>query len=268
MYALRALPLAAALFFVAALVLPAFFYLEPHDPGETLGVSGLVLACGGMVVVVGGALSALFASWQTARFVASCPKSGTRQGVGDAGACPVEVVAAKPMLLVAGVRRPRLLISEQAVRLLDEREMRAAVRHELAHLDFHDNLKKLVLRAARFPFLAGLERSWMQAAELAADDAAATDESAALDLASALLKVASRSSPAPVPLLAMGLGAGSESALQTRVQRLLAWQPRRSVPSPARRRAFFLCFFAVAALATAYAPLLHHVHELCELLVR
>jgi len=267
LYGLRALPPAGALLFVAAFVVPAFVGLEPQSTDERFGIPGIALASAGLLIVALGAVSALLASWQTARFVASCPKSGARRRVGDAGAGAVEVVSAKPLFVVAGIHRPKLLISEQAVRLLDENEMRVAVRHELAHARFRDNLKKLGLRAARFPFLSGLERSWMQAAELEADDAAVTDPSGALDLASALLKIAGASSPAPLPHLAMSLVPGTQSALQARVQRLLAWEPRRSSPSSARQRVFFLVF-ALAALAAGYAPLLRHVHELCELLVR
>jgi|SRR5580765_1877089 len=66
----------------------------------------------------------------------------------------------------------QLLISEHAIQLLDESEMQAAIRHEVAYASFHDNFKKLVLRISQFPFLPGLEWPWMHAAEVAADDAA------------------------------------------------------------------------------------------------
>ena len=267
LYGLRALPPAGALLFVAGFVVPAFLCLEPQGTDERFGIPGIALASAGLLMVAWGTVSALLASWQTARFVASCPKTGLRRLEGSAGACAVEVVSAKPLFVVAGIHRPKLLISQQAVRLLDENEMRVAVRHELAHAHFRDNLKKLALRAARFPFLSGLERSWMQAAELEADDAAAVDACGALDLASALLKIAGASSPAPLPHLAMSLVPGTQPALQARVQRLLAWQPR--LPSPPRRgRALLFFFFAVLALTAGYAPLLRHVHELGELLVR
>src|SRR5205085_9900657 len=102
---------------------------------------------------------------------------------------------------------------------------RVAIRHELAHIAQRDNLKKLALRFACFPFFAGLERAWMHAAELASDEAAATDALAAADLASALLKVAAAPA-ARVPELAMSLVPDPDAALRARVERLLAWQPR------------------------------------------
>jgi beta-lactamase regulating signal transducer with metallopeptidase domain len=170
------------------------------------------------------------------------------------------------MLLVTGIYRPKLLISEQVVRRLDEGEMQAAIRHELAHAGFHDNFKKLVLRVSKFPFLSELERSWMHAAEIAADDAAVTDESSAVDLASALLKVATPIA-SQVPELATSLMPDSEQALSARIERLMAWQPR---PDAQRRRhsetAFILTMFGL--LAIGYGPLLRQVHELSELLIR
>jgi hypothetical protein len=265
LYGLRAFPLAAAVVLAIFFVIPSFLYLEPYRTSETVGFSGLVLASGGIVVVGFGVVSALFASWKTARFVASCPRIRLVPH-GESGASAVEVVAARPMLLVAGIHRPKLLISEPAVRLLDDGEMKVAIRHELAHVSFHDNFKKLVLRAARFPFLAGLERSGRQAAEIAADDVAATDESSAVDLASASLKVASQTSaPAQVPDLAMSLD--TEHALHVRIERLLEWQPRADSPPRSGLSALFI-FCGLASLAVSYGPLLRYVHEMSELLIR
>jgi beta-lactamase regulating signal transducer with metallopeptidase domain len=173
------------------------------------------------------------------------------------------------MLLVAGICRPKLLISEQAVRLLDEGETQVAIRHELAHVSFHDNFKKLTLRAAKFPFLSGLEQSWMHAAEVAADDAAVTDESSALDLASALLKIAAQTSVGQMPDLATSLvpDRGRDEALRARIERLMAWQSR---PASSRRRQPSALFISsgLVLLAVCYGPLLRHVHELSELFIR
>jgi beta-lactamase regulating signal transducer with metallopeptidase domain len=171
------------------------------------------------------------------------------------------------MILVAGIFRPTLLISTRASELLNEREMQVAIRHELAHVRFRDNLRRLVLGFCGFPLLAGLERKWMQAAELAADDSAATDEASALDLASTLLKMANRSCAAPNPEVAMSLLSEGDNALQARVERLLAWHP-------AAKRGSHRFLFAAAAvsgivlLAMNYGSLLGHVHELTELFVR
>jgi Zn-dependent protease with chaperone function len=87
------------------------------------------------------------------------------------------------------MRAPRVLISESAVAVLGEDELRIALKHELAHIRSCDNLKKLVFRFAPFPGLSKLDSAWSQAAELAADDAAVSSVNDALDLAAALVKL-------------------------------------------------------------------------------
>jgi hypothetical protein len=266
LYGLRALPLMAASAIVIFLVIPSFLRLEEYQGEETVGRLGLGLAFGGIVVVGFGAISALLALRKARRFLASCPETRTWR-LDNSDASVVEIATANPMFLVAGIYRPKLLISEQAVRLLDPCEMQAAIRHELAHASSHDNFKKLAFRVSRFPFLSGLERSWMQAAELAADDAAVTDESSAIDLASALLKVASRTSAREMPELATSLGPHTEQELRTRIERLISWEHR---PASAPRRRLWTLFIltGLGALAVSYGPLLRQVHELSELLIR
>jgi len=265
LFGMRMFPFASALAAVALLIVPSFLYLEPLRNDEAVGISATVLACGGIVVLVYGSLSALWAWWNTFRFASSCENG--RQCRLESGILAVEISAPGPVFLVAGIWSPTFFISRQARELLDVREMQVAIRHERAHVKFRDNLKKLLLRLCRFPFLSELERSWVQAAELAADDAAAQDESSALDLASALLKIASGPLPGQMPPVAMNLVRLSDSALRARVERLLAWQPRtdggarRFHPGP-------MTVLLLALLIATYLPLLGQIHELTEMLVR
>jgi beta-lactamase regulating signal transducer with metallopeptidase domain len=246
-------------------MVPSFLYLEPFRNDETVGICAMALAGGGIVAIVFGLLSALWAWWKTLRIASSCARN--RQFRFESGISAVEISAPNPVILVAGIWCPTFFISRQARELLDHREMQMAIQHEMAHIRFRDNLKKLMLRLCRFPFLSELERRWVQAAEFAADDAAARDESSALDLASALLKIATGPNPAQMPVIAMGLVTTSDSALHERIERLLAWQPsagsrcRRSHPGP-------MTVFILALLIATYVPLLGQVHELTELLVR
>ena len=62
-----------------------------------------------------------------------------------------------------------------------------------------DNLKKLLLRFVAFPGMAGLEAAWLEATEMAADDAAVSNAGEALDLAAALIKL-SRLGPVEAPV--------------------------------------------------------------------
>ena len=150
-----------------------------------------------------------------------------------------------------------------------------------------DNLRKLLLRFVSFPGMGGLEAAWLEATEMAADDAAGSNAREALDLAAALIKV-SRLGPveAPVDLTAALVRTGVRSnapteprndgrsfaaAMNARVERLVAWSDDafkariKAIPSgmewlPSWRR--------VAVLATTYSQLLADVHTATEWLVR
>ena len=187
LFALRMLPLSAASLFVAALVVPSFVFLEPYRTGESVGVLGFLLALGGLVILVSGVVSSLIAWRRTACFV-TAHSTGDELRVKGLDTPGRGIKASMPMVLVAGIHRPKLLISEGATGLLEPGELDVAIQHELAHVVAHDNLKKLMIHSVKFPLMQQLERDWLEATEYAADDAAATSESAAVDLASALLK--------------------------------------------------------------------------------
>jgi hypothetical protein len=266
LYSLRALPPMASLALIALFVLPSFFYLEPQQAGESFGVHVLALALGGLLVLGFGAVSAFWALWRTNQYVSYCSRTG-HVPLDDARTLAIDVTSSGPILLIAGIRRPTLLVSEQVRRLLNKSEMHVAIRHELAHARRHDNLKKLMLRFWQFPWLKGLDRSWMSAAEVAADTGAVTDESSAVDLASALLKLASQSSGSPMPEIAMNLVRESDDALRERVERLLSWKPSESSPK-SKTTSMVLLLSVLGLFVVAYAPALHQVHEFTEMLMR
>jgi beta-lactamase regulating signal transducer with metallopeptidase domain len=265
-YGLRILPLAAALVVVALFTVPSFLRFEPRWDDEPIGIAALALASAGAVILIFGIINALLAWIRSSRCVSSWT-SGSRTLNLEATAPAFQTPESAPLLAVAGLCRPKLLISGCARRLLDPGELDVAIRHELAHVRRRDNLKKLLLRACVFPFLGALERSWLEAAEINADDEAVQDERSALDLASALLKVSRLSPRAPGPELAMDLVSGAPGAVGARVERLLAWTPRAR-PQPR------FCIGVPAALVSAVAAgltymwVLARVHQFTELLVR
>lgn len=260
------LPLGGASLFVASLVVPSFVFLEPYRTGESIAVLGGLLACAGLVIVVSGVALCFIAWRRTARFVtAHSPTDELR--VEDFDTPALGIKTAMPIVLIAGIHRPKLLISEGATGLLEPAELQVAIQHELAHVVSRDNLKKLVIHCVKFPFMKQLERDWLQATEYAADDAAAISESAAVDLASALLKVAGHSGATGTPELAMSLVRDADDALGTRVARLLSWQGRRASRSRSRKR-LFISIVSIAMLASIYMPVLKQIHEATELLVR
>ncbi len=96
-----------------------------------------------------------------------------------------------PLLFCSGVRAPVLVVSSGVLALLDPEELRAALRHELAHLARHDPAFSWVLMAVRSvlffnPVAQVVARALSRDAEWRADEDAGGDR---LALASAVLKL-------------------------------------------------------------------------------
>jgi beta-lactamase regulating signal transducer with metallopeptidase domain len=185
-------------------------------------------------------------------------------------AVPVLRSAAAPPLTAAGIFRPRVWLSAAAEFVLTERELQSALRHEVVHVRRFDNLRKLVLRLAVFPGMAELESAWREATEMAADDAAVSSASEALDLAAAVIKLArlaSREAPAE---LTTALVHSPAECVNARVERLIAWTERRRSPAKEYSLGYALCAAAavVVTLAVTYSELLVRVHAATEWLVR
>jgi beta-lactamase regulating signal transducer with metallopeptidase domain len=244
---LRIAPLAVSFALVSLLTLPAFLFFEPINMKEGIrggAIAGSALALA--MLAVGVARS--FLAWRkTAKLVA---------------ACAAEENSVKPAVFITGILRSRLIVSSSARVLLNERELAAAVRHESAHAQRRDNLKQLLLRFCAFPLLSSMDRAWLRSAEIAADDAAVCDEQSALDLASALTRIARNT--VAVPELGMSLVPEMDAPLKTRIERLLSWKPTEG------KRRHPLRWISVSVIALALAlnasALLAQAHEVTEIL--
>jgi Zn-dependent protease with chaperone function len=242
LFLLRISPLVAAYTFVTLLTVPSFLTYEPLTMKEGIRTGAMIGAAIAIALLAVGVMRSFRAWRKTARLIAACTES------------------AKPAVFVAGFWRGRLMISESARQLLNEEQLAAAARHESAHVDSRDNVKQLLLRFCAFPLLGSLDRAWLHAAEMAADDAAAFDERSALDLASALATVAQTSMAVPE----LGMSLVPETApLAARIERLLAWKPGTRRGNSALAIAFVASMCVAMMNATA---LLHHAHEFTELL--
>jgi Zn-dependent protease with chaperone function len=182
-----------------------------------------------------------------------------------------ELDADAPLLALAGIVRPRLLVTRGLMAALTRDELTACVAHELAHFRSRDNFKRLAMRLAPdvLPLVGAaepLEREWASAAEHRADrHASADDPQARCTLASALLKVARLTpplAPAAEPLSTL-VGGGD---LASRIGRLL--DERASSPRTVRRRLWLAGGLGAAGAAVVYTPLLYTVHEATEILIR
>jgi Zn-dependent protease with chaperone function len=280
--ALRLLPFVFALLFVVALCVPSYLWLEPAATSERVGAFCVALGFLGAAswfVSIGRTIRSLFASMRHSRLCSSVRDESDVPG-GPSPALVLEPVVVvledAPILALAGLLRPRLLISRSVLRALSADELDAALRHEHAHRISRDNAKRLLILLAPdiFPFVRTfrtIERNWAKFAEWTADDlATAGDPRRAISLAAALVQVARLGSAPRLPSLYTSL-LECDRDLSARVDRLLHAVPVASpYATPAHHRlhaAGFLLAGCLAALLLAPSAL-SAVHELLELLIR
>jgi Zn-dependent protease with chaperone function len=276
LFALRLAPSALGLLIVLGLCVPSYLRFEPEAIAERIGLlcSALgLLGVAAWTISIARATRALTAS---RRYNRHCELAAQETDVLEGSSQVLVVEVEAPLLAMAGLVRPRLLVSQGVVGALSAEELDSALRHETAHRVSRDNLKRLAILLAPeiFPFVRGLpalEHNWMRFAEWAADDeAVGGDSRRALWLAGALLRVARMGVGPRLFFLDTSLVAGGDE-LAVRVERLLHMKP--SVPRPAWRPRP-LMFSAGLLLASCFVVLiawpatLFSVHRLLELFLR
>jgi hypothetical protein len=188
----------------------------------------------------------------------------------------VIVKNAHPLLALAGIYRPRLIISDNVFRQLSAGQLAVALQHEDAHRGSRDNLKRLLLLLApdAIPFFAGfslLDQAWTKFSEWAADDeAVAGDSRRALALAEALLRIARMGAGPRLTFLHTSLLA-ADVDLSARVERLLCLEPARFEPLPWTRflaRGAILMGAGCLATLMLWPATLSSVHGLLEVFLR
>jgi beta-lactamase regulating signal transducer with metallopeptidase domain len=269
LFGLRMFPLLSAAVITAAFTVPSFLLLEPRSIVEPVGEIAVILGLCGAGLAVFGLSNAGVALWRAWRTISVWTQGAQR--VDMAAPVPVlRVPGAVPTMAAAGIVRPKVFLSDPAQLLLTFKEREAALHHELAHLRRRDNLKKLALCFVTFPGMRNLERVWLEATEMAADEAAVANAEEALDLASALIKLARFSSAEAPADLTAALVAGAASAVDARVKRLISWTCER--PAPSRKYSlwggFLAALAAIGVFAFTYSQLLIRVHTATEWLVR
>ncbi|HTR67065.1 MAG TPA: M56 family metallopeptidase [Terriglobales bacterium] len=266
LFALRMIPLLGAALVTCAFMVPSFLLLEPHSVEEPLGWPPRLLGIGCLLILGLGAFRVAGALARSTRVVARWMRGA--ETVLRSGPVPVfRVASAIPAFTVAGIRRPKVLLSEASAALLTDDEIETALRHEWVHARRRDNLKKLLLRFAAFPGMAALEHAWLQETEMAADDEAVSSLVEALDLASALIKLSRFSAMCQAPELTTGLVHSPAAKVDARVKRLIAWGQQ---PACDRRppRWYLPAIGTLLCLAMTYTTMLSGMHEVTEWLVR
>jgi len=213
----------------------------------------------------------LRAVMRASRHTNDCIRLGRASGLGGCR-LPIWVLASQaPVFALVGVFRSGVVVSDAVVNRLTPEQLGAALRHEEAHLNARDNLKRLVLLLAPgllpgFHGFQDIERGWARFIEWAADDeAVAGDNQRSLSLAAALVHMARLGGGgiATVPLTASFMSECGH--VSERVGRLL--NPAPVAPRAAVRPAMVAA--AVATVAGVVVGMLHpttlsYAHRIIE----
>ncbi len=276
LFAVRLLPLTLTLLAVLAFCIPSYLWLEPEATGEKVGLVCFLMAVLGVAIWALAIVRVVTAVRGTARYLHRCERHGEQISVPGESAPALLLKDKSPVLAVAGVVHPRLVISRRVMRELTAEQIDAALSHERAHRSSGDNLKRFLMLLAPdvLPFMRGfvtLERSWARAIEWAADaQASAGDPNRALSLADALVKVARMGNKPQLSYLSSSLMADDHD-LSERVDRLLRPQP---LPEKPAKELIPLVSAAAGLMATAFLIVtlwpasLNMVHGALEQLVR
>jgi Zn-dependent protease with chaperone function len=231
LFSLRTLPALLAFLFGALLLIPAYLAYEPRHSAESvslkLGLLAFLSAAGLAVSLVRG----IATHRATTKLTANWLRQGTPIKIAGINIEAYQIHHSFPLIGIVGFLRPRLFIASQVLELLTAEEISAAIAHENGHLAARDNLKRGLLQACRdvlliIPSGRLLDRSWSEASEEAADENAALQGNAvALDLASALVKIARIIPLGARPTMPAGvflLGDEETKGVKSRVGRLIA----------------------------------------------
>ena len=264
LFAFRIMPLVVSASVTFGFVVPSFLVLEPRSIYEPLGTVLVTLGFGCLSLLVWGLSRGVIAQVKTSHALAAWLTGASR--IEMRTRVPVfRTDTDLPAVIVSGVWKPRILVSDAALSLLTPAELRTALKHETAHVRYFDNLRKLLFRFSAFPGMARLEAAWSEAAEMAADDAAVSNFTDALDLASALIKLSRLS---PIQVSSHLTTALLSNSLPLRLERLFAWHKKRRTEDRPKRSLYALLVVTMIVLVSTYPDLLLRVHAVTEWLVR
>ncbi len=224
-FGLRVAPLTLSLVTVFGFFLPAYVVYEPINSGEsitpTLFLIGM-LALASIVIAVVRIVRTLVA---TSRLSIDWARNATPMAAEMGDLEVFRFIHASPIVAVVGLFKPCVFVADVAAQRLSDVELAAVLAHERGHVRGRDNLKRILMRLAKdtllIPIGRDLDRFWAVNAEAAADDfAAGRSVDRALDLASAIIKLA-RGSRLPSPsVIGAFLVEDDQEEVAARVRRL------------------------------------------------
>jgi Zn-dependent protease with chaperone function len=281
LFVMRISPPVIAIVAIAAFMIPSYLTYEPYATRETvswkLGTLATISAMGVALATWRGVRS-----WLATRSLLKQWLSASTPINLDTINVPTFVLEHSfPIIAVVGAIRPRLFIAGHVLESLTEEELAAAIAHEYGHLAAQDNFKRSVMRISRAALLLipcgrWLDRAWSEASESAADEHAAQQSSqVALDLASALVRIARmipkgqrQTLPAAVSGFLIGNDAPGVKVRVSRLVELASTDPRLLVSSAPLFRFvpwFVLTVIVVVSVTIESRPqVLAAVHEFVE----
>ena len=263
LFGLRIFPFVTCAIVTLFFTFPSFWLLERASLDEDAAT--FLLALCALFILGVGLFRVLRAQKRTTGAVAQWVMQAASFG-SEVRAPQLSASSGAPPLVLIGIRKPKVMVSDAAAAVLTNSELKVAVRHELAHLRSGDNLKKFLMSAIPFPGMSRIETAWREVAELAADDSAVASRQDALDLAAALIKLSRAHQPTPEPALATGLVSGSAS-ISLRVERLLGWRAAARRVQLGWPWVLLILVTITVCIAGNYPAALVLTHRLTELLV-
>jgi Zn-dependent protease with chaperone function len=279
LFLLRTLPAALGIACVVFLLVPAYLLYEPRATTENVSLKLALIAFASAVGIGLSTIRGIGAWRATARLTADWLAHGEPISVTNLRIPAYRIEHQFPVIAIVGILRPRLFAGRQIFESLTSEEISAAVEHETGHVLAQDNMKRGLLRICRdalliIPCGRSLDSAWAEAAEEAADEhAARRGHEVALDLASALVKIARIIPAGAMPIMPAGafLVGDGISAVRTRVRRLiqLAAKDQRSdrrarVSHKALMWAFLGSLFFLIAITATDPYVLATVHLVIE----
>lgn len=182
LFFLRISPMTLSVFALLAFCIPSYLWLEPRTAEEKTGLVCFLMAALGITIWMLAVARVILAVRGTVQYLHHCERTGRRISVPGEPSPALLVAEEAPVLAVAGVVRPRLVISRTVLRGLTAEQRDAALRHERAHRRSRDNIKRflILLSPDGLPFLrafTALEHNWAKFTEWAADDQAVEGDS-------------------------------------------------------------------------------------------
>ncbi len=271
----RSLPLGLAVSALALIFLPAWWRHEPDNTGETASWFLLTAALISLLPLLLGLCRAVRMFLRTRDRLLVWRGRGRSHGALTAPFEVVEVKSDDLALCVGGYLRPTIYASTEVMKSLEPSEFEAALAHEVSHAESRDPLRLLWMGSCPdFLQWFSLDAPWRQAfaraCEFAADAGAARgNQEIALDLASALLKVARLRTFRPLIGdaeldVAVSSAYSSPIELRARVEALASQGENPAAHGP-RPWMAALTILVIAGVGVALSP---HAHAWTEALGR